>query len=63
MGTWVAQWVKHPTLDFSSGHDLMVSEFELHVGPRAVSMEPAWDFVSPPTPAPPEAVLSLSQNK
>ena len=23
-GTWVAQSVKHPTLDFSSGHDLMV---------------------------------------
>ena len=21
-GTWVAQSVKHPTLDFSSGHDL-----------------------------------------
>ena len=20
-GAWVAQWVKHPTLDFSSGHD------------------------------------------
>ena len=24
-GTWVAQSVKPPTLDFSSGHDLMVS--------------------------------------
>ena len=23
-GTWVAQMVKHPTLDFSSGHDLRV---------------------------------------
>ena len=21
-GAWVAQWVKHPTLDFGSGHDL-----------------------------------------
>ena len=28
-GAWVAQSVKHPTLDFSSGHDLMVREFEL----------------------------------
>ena len=27
-GTWVAQWVKHPTLDFSSGHDLPVCEIE-----------------------------------
>ena len=23
-GTWVAQWVKRPTLDLGSGHDLMV---------------------------------------
>ena len=23
-GTWVAQQVKHPTLDFGSGHDLKV---------------------------------------
>ena len=23
-GAWVAQLVKHPTLDFSSGHDLRV---------------------------------------
>ena len=28
MGTWVAQWVKPLTLDFSSGHDLRVCEFE-----------------------------------
>ena len=24
--------VKHPVLDFSSGYDLMVGEFEPHVG-------------------------------
>ena len=30
-GPWVAL-VKHPTLDFSSWHDLMVHEFEPHVG-------------------------------
>ena len=27
-GAWVAQPVKHPTLDFGSGHDLTVGEFE-----------------------------------
>ena len=31
-GAWVAQSVKHPTLDFGSGHDLTVCEFEPHVG-------------------------------
>ena len=27
-GAWVVQSVKHPTLGFSSGHDLTVREFE-----------------------------------
>ena len=27
-GTWVAQLVKHVTLDFGSGHDLMVCGIE-----------------------------------
>ena len=31
-GSWVAQSVKHLTLDFSSGHDLTVREFKLHLG-------------------------------
>ena len=31
-GAWVVQWVKRPTLDFGSGHDLTVCEFELQVG-------------------------------
>ena len=30
-GTWVARSVKRQTLGFSSGHDLMVHEFESHV--------------------------------
>ena len=30
-GAWVAQSVKHLTLDFGSGHDLLVHEFEPHV--------------------------------
>ena len=29
---WVAQSVKHLTLGFSSGHDLMVGGFEPHIG-------------------------------
>ena len=40
-GAWVAQSVKHPTFDFSSGHDLTVRGFKSRVGLRAVSTEPA----------------------
>ena len=32
---WVARWVKPLTLDLSSGHDLMVCEFEPHIGLHA----------------------------
>ena len=39
---WVAQSVKHPTPDFSSGHDLMVHGFEPHVGLHANGVESAW---------------------
>ena len=46
---WVAQSIKHSTLDFGSGHDLMVHEIEPHK-PRsrvcADSREPAWDSLS-----------------
>ena len=42
-GTWVAQLVKHPTLDLGSGHDLMVHGIKPHVRLCAASMEPAWD--------------------
>ena len=52
-GTWVAQAVKHPALDFSSGHDLMVGEIEPCVGLCADSAKPAWDYFS----------FSLSENK
>ena len=38
-GAWVAQAVKCPTLDFSSGHDLTVHELEPHVGLCADSAE------------------------
>ena len=59
-GAWVAQSVNHPTVDFSSDHDLMVHEFEPRVRLRADSMEPAWDFLSPSLSAPPCYSLCLS---
>ena len=42
MCVWVAQLVKRAVL--SSGHDLAVREFESHVGPCAVSLEPGAYF-------------------
>ena len=54
----MAQSVKHPTLDFSSGHDLTVPEFEPHVGLHADSAEPAWDSLSPSRSTPPHSSLS-----
>ena len=53
-GTWAAQSVKPPTLDFSSDHDLIVCEFKPHI-----SREPAWDSLSPPSSLPFPAPLSL----
>ena len=41
-GAWVAQSVKHLTLDFSSGHDLTVHEIEPRVGLCTDRVEPAW---------------------
>ena len=40
-GTWVAQLVKHQTLDISSGHDRLVRKIEPQVGLYADSAEPA----------------------
>ena len=37
-GAWVAQAVKHLTLDFSSGHDLTIHEFQLCIVLRADSL-------------------------
>ena len=42
----MAQSVKCPTLDFSSGRDLTVYEIELQVGFHADSVGPASDFLS-----------------
>ena len=45
-GAWVAQSVERPTLDFGSGRDLTVCEFEPRVGLCADSVERAWDSLS-----------------
>ena len=42
----MAQSVKHLTLGFRSGHDLMVHEFEPHIELCTGSVEPAWDSLS-----------------
>ena len=51
-GTWVAQLVKHPTLDFGSGHDLRVMRLS-RVSGSVLGVEPAYDFLSPFPSAPP----------
>ena len=57
----MAQLIKCPTLDLSSGHDLMVCEIEPHLRLCADSVEPAWDFLSPSPPTPHRArALSLA---
>ena len=45
-GTWVAQLVKRLTLDFGSGHHLVVWEFEPCIGLYIESVEPASDSLS-----------------
>ena len=45
-GDWGVQPVKHLTLDFGSGHDLTVHEFEPLIGLQADSAKPAWDSLS-----------------
>ena len=48
------------TLGFSSGHDLMVHEFEPHTGLCADGTEPSWDSVSPSLRPSPTCSLPLS---
>ena len=62
-GTWVAHSVKRPALDFGSGHDLTFLGIEPCVGLCAVSVEPAWDSLSPPSLPLPLLMCALSQNK
>ena len=44
-GTWVAQLVGHPPLDFGSGHDPRVVGSSPMLG-SALGMEPVWDSIS-----------------
>ena len=64
---WVAQSFKHPTFDFSSGHDLTVWEIEPHVGLCADNTGTAWDSFFPnlSAPSPPVRAYthSFSQKK
>ena len=62
-GTWVAQWVKLPTLGFGSGHDLQVGEFKPHLGLCIEREEPAWDSFSPSLFDPLLLTLSISLSK
>ena len=39
----MAQLVRHPTVEYGSGHDLMVRGFEPRVWLLTDSMEPSWD--------------------
>ena len=60
--TWVTQLVKHLTLDFSSGHDLTVGEFEPCIWLCAGGAQPAW-ILSPLSLSAPSLIthsLSLS---
>ena len=55
--------VKHPTLDFGSGQDLTVHEFEFRTELCADSTEPAWDSLSPSLYLCPSSAFSLKINK
>ena len=60
-GTWVAQFIRRPALDFGSSHDLTVRGFEPHVGLCADSMGRACDSLSPSLSAPSPVFLFLSK--
>ena len=47
----MAQSVKHPTLDFGSGHDLRAVRLRPEWG-SVLSRESAWDSLSLPLPLP-----------
>ena len=55
---WMAQSVKRPTLDFSSGHDLMVHEFKPHIMLFTDSLKPAWDSFPLPLSAHPQLMCA-----
>ena len=57
----MAQSVRHPTLDFDSGCDLIVGGIEPRIGLCADSTEPPWDSLSSSLSAPAPLMLSFSQ--
>ena len=59
-GAWVAQSVKRPTLDFGSGHDLMVCGFEPTLDSRLTAQN-LLGILSPSLCPSPACGLSLSQ--
>ena len=59
----MAQSIKHTTLGFSTGHDLMVPGFEPRVGLRADSVDAAWDSLFLPLSLFLPHPLSLSLSK
>lgn len=63
-GTWLAQSVKHPRLNFSSGHDFRVLRLSL-VSCSVLGMDPVWDSLSLClcTPPPQLLVCALSLKK
>ena len=48
-----------PTLDFGSGHDITVHEFQICIGLHADGVEPAWDSLS--LPLPPSVCLRINK--
>ena len=60
---WMVQSLKHLTLHFSSGQDLMVRELKPRVRLCADSEEPAWDSLSLSLPLPCSHVCFLSLSK
>ena len=59
----MAQSVKGPNLDFSSGHGFTVYRLEPDIGLCAGSAELVWDSLSPSLSLTQVLSLSLSQNK
>ena len=57
-GTWVAPSVVRPPLDSGSGHDM--AGISSPASGAELSVEPAWDSLSPSLSAPPLLALSLS---
>ena len=60
-GAWVAQVIKHLTLDFGSGRDLTICEFDPHIGLWAETRSMLGILFAPP-PLTHTLTLSLISN-